>query len=111
VTPTGRAYLRQTVVNKARSARQHQTADGGDSPPATPDPLAAGLAAAGGPDRECWACALRTLPARRREAVVLHTYLGLSARQAAEAMSISTTAARSHLARGLSRLRRQPEPQ
>lgn len=42
---------------------------------------------------------------------MLLTYLGLSENQAAEAMSISTRAVRSHLARGLSLLQRPPWPQ
>jgi DNA-directed RNA polymerase specialized sigma24 family protein len=40
---------------------------------------------------------------------VLHSYLGLPAERAAEVMSISTGAARSHLARGMSSLRHRPE--
>jgi DNA-directed RNA polymerase specialized sigma24 family protein len=41
---------------------------------------------------------------------VLHDYLGLSGMQAAEVMGISAGAASSHLARGLSSLRRLPGP-
>jgi RNA polymerase sigma factor (sigma-70 family) len=58
--------------------------------------------------REVGLCALRALPARQREAVVLHAYMGLSERQASEVMCVSTGAVRSHLARGMSSLRRLP---
>jgi DNA-directed RNA polymerase specialized sigma24 family protein len=66
----------------------------------------AGSPAAGGLDREPWVCALRAVPYRQREAVVLRHYPGLSGEQAAEAMGISAGAARSHLARRMSSLRR-----
>jgi DNA-directed RNA polymerase specialized sigma24 family protein len=50
-------------------------------------------------------------PDRQLEAIVLHKYLGLSERQAARAMSISSGAARAHLARGLALLPRRPQPE
>jgi DNA-directed RNA polymerase specialized sigma24 family protein len=84
-----RAYLRQAVVNRARSIRRRRAIDSHDPPDAAPDAPGAGQAAIGGLGREPWMAALRALPVRQREAVVLHTYLGLSARQAAQAMGIS----------------------
>ena len=42
---------------------------------------------------------------------MLRNYIGLSEAQAAEAMNISTGAVRSHLARGMSSLRRLPGPE
>jgi Acetyltransferase (GNAT) domain len=44
-------------------------------------------------------------------AVVLHSYMGLSEWQASEVMCISIGAVRSHLARGMSSLRRLPGPE
>ena len=49
--------------------------------------------------------ALRTLPRRQREAVVLCYLAGLPDREAAEAMRVSTNTLRTHLTRGLSALR------
>ncbi len=61
--------------------------------------------------QEAGLCGLRTLPVRQREAVVLHSYMGLSEWQASEVMCISIGAVRSHLARGMSSLRRLPGPE
>ncbi len=55
--------------------------------------------------------ALGALPARQREAVVLHTRLGLSRQQAAEVMGVSAGAFSSHLARAMSSLRHPPQPE
>ena len=60
-------------------------------------------------DLEPWVSALRALPDRQLEAVVLHNCLGLPAERAAEVMGVSTGAVRSHLARGMSSLRHRPE--
>ena len=54
--------------------------------------------------------ALRALPDRQLEAVVLRHYMGLSEQQAAAAMGISTGAARAHLASGTASLPRLPRP-
>jgi DNA-directed RNA polymerase specialized sigma24 family protein len=60
-------------------------------------------------DGQALSRALLALPVRQREAVALCKYTGLSERQAAAAMRISTGAVRSHLARGLLTLRHPPE--
>ncbi|SRR5216683_2336513 len=86
-----RAWLYRAVVNRARSVR-HRSA-----------PQAAPGESVGCPD------GLLALPDRQREAVVLRNYIGLSERQAAAAMCISTGAMRSHLARGMSSLRHPPD--
>ena len=49
--------------------------------------------------------ALRTLPARQREALVLRYYGDLSEAQIAAAMGISRGAVKSHTARAMSSLR------
>jgi RNA polymerase sigma factor (sigma-70 family) len=105
-----RVYLRQAVVNRSRSVRRHWAIQGHGTPTVRPGAPAAGHAAAGYVNREPWACALRVLPDRQREAVVLRTYLSLSEKQAAEAMGISAGAVRSHLARGVSSLQRPTGP-
>ena len=57
--------------------------------------------------------AVRHLPARQREALVLRYYLDLSEAQTAEVMGVSAGAVKSHTARALAALRRvldQGEP-
>lgn len=105
-----RVWLLRAIVNRSRSVRRHR--DGG-SRGASQLADAAGPAdqAAGGPDPGAGAGALGALPARQREAVVLHTRLGLSRRQAAEVMGISAGAFSSHLARAMSSLRHPPQPE
>jgi DNA-directed RNA polymerase specialized sigma24 family protein len=105
------AYLRREVVNGARAVRRHQATGGDGTSHAGPDPPGAGHAAVRVADREPWVRALGALPVRQREAVVLCHCLGLCARQAAEAMRISTGAVGSHLVRGMSSLRRTPRPE
>ena len=56
-------------------------------------------------ERSALISALRTLPARQREALVLRYYGDLSDAQIAAAMGISTGAVKSHAARAMSSLR------
>lgn len=105
-----RVYLYQAVMNRARSARRRRATDSRDTAQAVPGAPGTGLAGHGSPDRDPWICALRGLPPRQREAIVLRHDLGLSQEQAAQAMGISIGAVRSHLARGMSSLQRPPRP-
>jgi DNA-directed RNA polymerase specialized sigma24 family protein len=104
-----RVYLRQAVVNRSRSVRRRQAAGRHDTPQAAPGAPGAGHAGIGNQDPRI--CALRALPDRQREAVVLRHYMGLSEKQAAQAMGISTGAARSHLTRGMSSLQIPSQPE
>ena len=54
--------------------------------------------------------AIRWLPPRQREALVLRYYLDLSEAQMADAMGVSPGAVKSHLARALAALRLSLEP-
>jgi DNA-directed RNA polymerase specialized sigma24 family protein len=92
------AYLRQAVVNRSRSVLWHRTAAGNNPQEALPDAPGAGHQAAA-------RAALRDLPERQREAIVLRYYAGLSEGEIAAAMGISRGAVHSHTARGLSALR------
>jgi RNA polymerase sigma factor (sigma-70 family) len=56
-------------------------------------------------ERSAVIAALRTLPPRQREALVLRYYGDLSEAQIAEAMGISRGAVKSHTARAMSSLR------
>jgi RNA polymerase sigma factor (sigma-70 family) len=49
--------------------------------------------------------ALRALPARQREALVLRYYADLSEAQIADAMGVSRGAVKSHTSRGMAALR------
>jgi RNA polymerase sigma-70 factor (sigma-E family) len=100
-------YLRQSVVNGARSAlRKRGTATkylAGQALPAT-----AASAEHGALDRLDYAAvtaALRKLPDRQREALVLRYYGDLSEAQIAAAMGISQGAVKSHASRGMAALR------
>jgi RNA polymerase sigma factor (sigma-70 family) len=56
-------------------------------------------------DRSAVVHALRDLPRRQREAIVLRYYADLSEAQTAYAMGISTGAVKSHTSRGMAALR------
>jgi RNA polymerase sigma factor (sigma-70 family) len=95
-------YLRQSVLHGSRSAGLRRIAAEPKPPaqePAGPRPPSA---APGGP---AVISALRALPARQREAVVMRYYAGLSEARAAEVMGISRRAARQHTERAMAALR------
>jgi RNA polymerase sigma-70 factor (sigma-E family) len=100
-------YLRTSVVNAARSAQRHRGVAerylARWRPP--PDEPSAESGALGVLEHERVITALRALPARQREALVLRYYLDLSEREIADAMGISRGAVKSHAARGLAALR------
>jgi RNA polymerase sigma-70 factor (sigma-E family) len=106
------AYLRQTVVNRSRSALRHRgVVDRFLHRQATP--ASAPSAEAGALNAETYAevlAAVRALPARQREALVLRYYGDLSEAQTAEAMGVSQGAVKSHTSRALAALRRTMEP-
>jgi RNA polymerase sigma-70 factor (sigma-E family) len=106
---SGLAYARSSVLNGCRSvhrraavARKHaarlaQPEDGG---PGTAD------AADAASDRGELATALRGLPGRQREVLVLRFYLDLDAAEIAAVLRISQSAVRSTTSRGLAALAR-----
>ncbi|TDQ52057.1 RNA polymerase sigma-70 factor (sigma-E family) [Actinorugispora endophytica] len=99
------SYLRQSVVNKARSVLRHRAVVEKHAPKALPDAPSAEHGALGELERAEVIKALRTLPTRQREAIVLRYYGDLSEAQIADAMGISRGAVKSHTARGISALR------
>jgi RNA polymerase sigma-70 factor (sigma-E family) len=99
------AYLRQAVVNRSRSVLRHRTVAGSDPQPVLPDTPGAEHWAPGLLEQAVARAALRGLPDRQREAIVLRYYAGLSEDEIAAAMGISRGAVNSHTARGLSALR------
>lgn len=123
----GAAYLRRSVVNRCRSELRHRgvvdrflgragqggAAVGLRAPRWAGDqlgredfvPSAESLALAAGLHADVLD-AVRGLPARQREALVLRYYLDLTEAQTAEVMGVSTGAVKSHTARALAALRR-----
>jgi RNA polymerase sigma-70 factor (sigma-E family) len=99
------SYLRQSVVNKSRSVLRHRVVVDRNVP--MPPPLApsAEQGAIIELERSAVVSALRRLPLRQREALVLRYYGDLSEAQIASAMGISRGAVKSHTARGMSSLR------
>ncbi|UUW89128.1 RNA polymerase sigma factor [Pimelobacter simplex] len=101
------AYLRQTVVNRSRSAlrhrgvvqrhlaRQHVV----DLAPAADEPVLADSR------RQLVLDALQRLPRRQREVLALRYYLELSEAEIAETLGISRGAVKSHASRGSAALR------
>ena len=99
------SYLRRSVLHRSRSAGPGHTG----AEPKAPGPGAEGPAGpqqrSAAPGRSAVISALRALPARQREAVVMRYYAGLSEPRVAEVMGITRRAARQHTERGMVALR------
>jgi RNA polymerase sigma-70 factor (sigma-E family) len=99
------AYLRQAVVNRSRSVLRHRTVVDKNLQKAPPDMPSAEHGAMALLERSAVIAALRGLPDRQREAIVLRYYADLSEAEIAATMGISRGAVKSHTARGMSALR------
>jgi RNA polymerase sigma-70 factor (sigma-E family) len=99
------SYLRQSVVNRSRSVLRHRVVMDKNAPKPPPDVPSAEHGALTELERTAVVSALRKLPQRQREALVLRFYADLSEAQIASAMGISRGAVKSHTARGMSSLR------
>jgi RNA polymerase sigma-70 factor (sigma-E family) len=99
------SYLRRSVVNRSRSVLRHRIVVDKNAPQPPPDMPSAEQGAITEMERTAVVDALRTLPLRQREALVLRFYADLSAGQIASIMGITTGAVKSHTARGMSALR------
>jgi RNA polymerase sigma-70 factor (sigma-E family) len=103
------AYLRASVVNGCRGAHRSRSSfdralrffRNGDDIVSAEESAIVGEA-----NREVIA-AVRALPARQREAVVLRHYLGLSEAETAAAMGVAAGTVKSSTSRGLAALSRQ----
>jgi DNA-directed RNA polymerase specialized sigma24 family protein len=101
------SYLRRSVLHRSHSAVWSRTTAEPKAPgqvpegPAGPRPSAA-------PGSPAVISALRALPARQREAVVMRYYAGLSEARVAEVMGISRRSARRHTERAMAALRTVP---
>jgi RNA polymerase sigma-70 factor (sigma-E family) len=99
------AYLRQAVVNRSRSVLRHRTVVDKNLQNAPPDMPSAEHGALAQLERSAVVDALRKLPERQREAIVLRYYADFSEAEIAAAMKISRGAVKSHTARGMAALR------
>jgi RNA polymerase sigma-70 factor (sigma-E family) len=99
------AYLRRSVVNRSRSVLRHRNVVERFAPKPPPDMPSAEQGAIALVERTAVITALRLLPPRQREVLVLRYYGDLSESQIASAMGISQGAVKSHAARAMSALR------
>jgi RNA polymerase sigma factor, sigma-70 family/RNA polymerase sigma-70 factor, sigma-E family len=99
------AYLRITVTNLARSRMRRRQVAQKHAPKPMPDAPSAEHGALESLDRDRVIEALRSLPPRQRECLVLRYYADLSEAQIAESMKISPGAVKSHASRGMAALR------
>ena len=99
------AYLRQAVVNRSRSVLRHRTVVDKNLQKAVPDMPSAEHGALILLERSAVVSALRGLPDRQREAIVLRYYADLNEAEIAATMGISRGAVKSHTARGMIALR------
>jgi RNA polymerase sigma-70 factor (sigma-E family) len=99
-------YLRSSVLNGCRSVhRVRYRRRGLTLDPPVPADSAEAEALLGEAHREVFA-ALRRLPSRQREAVVLRYYLDMTENQAAQAMGVSRGTVKSATSRGIAALAR-----
>ena len=99
------AYLRQAVLNRSRSVLRHRQVVGKHPEKPSPDMPSAEHGALVQLERSAVIAALRKLPGRQREAIVLRYYADFSEAEVAAAMGISCGAVKSHTARGMAALR------
>ena len=105
------AYLRSAVLNRCRSVLRHRAVADKHLPKPPPDMPSAEHGLLALVERSAVLAALRTLPVRQREAIVLRYYADLSEAEIAAAMGISRGAVKSHTARGMAALRAELEHQ
>jgi RNA polymerase sigma-70 factor (sigma-E family) len=103
------AYLRQSVVNRSRSRLRHLKVEDRKAPQPMPDAPSAEYGAIHEVERSAVMTALRDLPRRQREVLVLRYYSDLSEAQIADALQISNGAVKSHASRGIAALRESLE--
>ena len=99
------SYLRQAIVNRARSVLRHRKVVEMHPPKPAPDEQSAEHAALTLIERSAVTSALRSLPVRQREAIVLRYYGDFSEADIAQAMGISRGAVKSHTARAMAALK------
>ncbi len=99
------AYLRQAVLNRARSLLRRRAVEDKHAAKPSPDMPSAEHGALVQMERSAVIIALGKLTSRQREAIVLRYYADFSEAEVAAAMGISRGAVKSHTARGIAALR------
>lgn len=99
------AYLRQAVVNRSRSWLRHRVVTEKHAPRPMPDAASAEDGAMNLLDQQTVLTALRRLPERQREVLVLRYYADLSEAEIADTIGVSRGAVKSHASRGLAAIR------
>ncbi|HEY2125549.1 MAG TPA: SigE family RNA polymerase sigma factor [Streptosporangiaceae bacterium] len=102
-------YVRSSVLNACRSQLRHLSRRPPGVEQALPPAVSAEAAALSGEDRRAVMRALRRLPARQREVLVLRYYLDLPEQEIATAMGIGPSTVRSTTHRALAALGRMLE--
>lgn len=103
------AYLRQSVVNRSRSALRHRSVVERHPTAALPHGASAEQGAMVALEHQEVLAALRRLPQRQREVLVLRYFADLSEADIADALGISRGAVKSHASRGMAALRESLE--
>jgi RNA polymerase sigma-70 factor (sigma-E family) len=98
-------YLHRSVVNRARSPVRRRLVALRHQPAAPPDEASAEDAFLSGWRGGPIVAALRALPRREREVVLLRYYLDLSERQTADALGLSVGSVKAYGSRGRAALR------
>jgi RNA polymerase sigma-70 factor (sigma-E family) len=99
------SYLRQAVVNRARSVLRHRSVVERTVHDLRPDMPSAEEEALDRLEAATLVAALRQLSDRQREAITLRYYAGLSEGEIARAMKLSRGSVKSHTSRGMAALR------
>lgn len=99
------AYLRSIAFNLARSQHRRATTARRHLPSQLPDAVSAEAAALVNEDERELLLALRRLPDRQRECLVLRFYADLEPLQIAATLNLSVNSVKTHLRRGLESLR------
>jgi len=95
------AYLRAIVLNLARDHNRRGLMSLRHQPPADPEPTSVEEQVTGRDEARRLVAALRTLPRRQRDCLVLRYYLELPVAEVATTLGLSPNSVKTHLKRGL----------
>jgi len=104
------AYLRAIVLNLARDHNRRGLMSLRHRPPADPDDVPVEDQVAGREDARQLVAALRELPPRQRDCLVLRYYLELPVPEVAGTLGLSVNSVKTHLQRGLRALETRLRP-
>jgi RNA polymerase sigma-70 factor (sigma-E family) len=103
------AYLDRSVVNQARSRLRRRFTERSYRPPEMGTSPSAENAAVDSHRRDDLAAAVRALPPRQREVIVLRYYLDLSEDQIAQWLGVSPGSVKTHASRATTTLQKRME--